>query len=128
MILQLLQVKRGDNLRLIVIPFFFICDECVFSRVLILEDWLAGLVVGPEFSWRVGFGQLPDSLGISENGASCGWLSFLVSSLVLLSFWLYLFLLCLSRHTSHRVWPVMAFWEQSRHRPAALRSCVTFRL
>ena len=104
-------------MRLIVIPFFSICDECVFSRGLVLEDWLAGWVVGPELSWRVGFGQLPDSLGISENGASSGWLSFLVSSLVLLSFWLYLFLLCLSRQTSHLIWSWIAGFRQSQQSP-----------
>ena len=94
------------------------------------------MVVGPEFSWRVGFGQLPDSLGISENGVISGWLSFFVSSLVLLSFWLYLFLLCLSRQVSHLICCGVARFRQSLQSPRdlasarlvwALRRCSSFR-
>ena len=54
----------------------------------------------------------------------------------LLSFWLYLFLLCLSRQTSHLVWSWIAGFRQSLQSPRdlasarlawALRRCISFR-
>jgi hypothetical protein len=54
----------------------------------------------------------------------------------LLSFWLYLFLLCLSRQTSHLVWSWIAGFRQSLQRPSplasarlawAMRRCISFR-